>query len=70
MQRNCRLCVYLAATRNVFAKEQNTTEENTNAQTEVVVFFLLFFSVFSLFSLCRMSDEEEDYMSDAFLSKL
>lgn len=69
MQRNCRLCVYLAATRKGFAKEQNTTEENTKAQTKVVV-FLLFFSVFSLFSLCRMSDEEEDYMSDAFLSKL
>lgn len=51
MQRNCRLCVYLAATRNVFAKEQNTTEENTNAQAEVVVFFCCF-SLFFLSLVC------------------
>lgn len=50
MQRNCRLCVYLAATRNVFAKEQNTTEENTNAQTEE--FFFSCFSQFFLFLVC------------------
>lgn len=66
--------MYLVATRNTYVKVPNIGVANTNTPDERLVVkpsvLTVFFPTFPFFTAAKMSDEEEDYMSDAFLSKM